>query len=149
MPGHERWERLALAAAALLLLALAGSALFGVLQPRSAQPGLGGSGPSRLTAVEVPPAGRGRLEVLNGAGRAGLARHATDLLRGGPFDVVYFGNARARLDSSEVIDRSGRLEIARAAAERLGITRVRSEPDSTLLLDATVVLGRDWPPAPR
>lgn len=149
MPGREHWERLALAAAAVLVLALAGSALFGVLQPRSAQPAPGGGEPSRLTTVDVPPAARGRIEVLNGAGRTGLARQATEVLRGGAFDVVYFGNARSRTDSSEVIDRAGRIEIARAAAERLGIIRVRSEPDSTLLLDATVILGRDWAGAPR
>ena len=149
MPAPERWERLALAAAALLLLALAGSAVVGVLQPRSAQPALGGNEPSRLTAVDVPPTSRGRVEVLNGAGRAGLARHATELLRAGAFDVVFFGNATVRADSSEVIDRVGRIEIARAAAERLGIGRVRSDPDATRLLDVTVILGRDWSGAPR
>ena len=149
MAAPERWERLALAATGLLLLALVGSALVGLFQPRSAQPALGGNEPSRLTAVDVPPTSRGRIEVLNGAGRAGLARHATSLLRSGAFDVVYFGNARSRTDSSEVIDRVGQPQIARAVAERLGIGRVRSEPDPSLLLDATVILGRDWTGPPR
>lgn len=149
MPGRESGERLALLAAALVLVALLGSAVLGVLRPRTGQPAIGGSEPSRLTAVDVPPVARGRLEVLNAAGRAGLARQATETLRTGGFDVVFFGNAPARADSSEVIDRAGRPEIARAAAERLGIRRVRSDPDSTLLLDATVVLGRDWGQAPR
>lgn len=89
---------------------------------------------------------RVRVEVLNGAGRAGLAREATERLRDRGLDVVYFGNAREfGRDSSLVLDRVGREENARAVAEALGITAVRSEPDSTLLLDVTVILGRDWP----
>ena len=47
-------------------------------------------------------------------------------------------------DSSVVIDRVGNLDIARAAAARFGITRVISEPDTTLLVEATVVVGVDW-----
>lgn len=145
MPARERFELIALGGAALLVLALVGSAALGLLRPATSAGTLRGTEPSRLPDVEVPPLPRGRLEVLNGAGRAGLARQATDLLRASGFDVVYFGNASTRPDSSEVIDRVGRLEIARAIAERLGITRVRSALDSTLLLDATVILGRDWP----
>ena len=90
-----------------------------------------------------------RVEVLNGAGTAGLARDATQRLRGGGFDVVYFGNAtnfdRGR---SVVLDRVGAPERARAVAASLGIDSVAAAPDSTLLLDVTVVLGDDWPPAP-
>jgi hypothetical protein len=58
---------------------------------------------------------------------------------------VYFGNAPASAaDSSVVIDRVGDLDIARAVAARLGIRRVISEPDTTLLVEATVVVGVDW-----
>jgi hypothetical protein len=38
--------------------------------------------------------------------------------------------------------------IARAVGASLGIARVISRPDPSLLLDATVVLGRDFSPAP-
>jgi hypothetical protein len=86
-----------------------------------------------------------RIEILNGAGQAGLAREATERLRDRGFDVVYFGNAREfGLDSSLVLDRVGREEAARAVADALGIATVRSEPDSTLLLEVTVILGKDW-----
>jgi hypothetical protein len=90
-----------------------------------------------------------RIEVLNGAGVAGLAREATQQLRGVGFDVVFFGNA-GRFDHgrSVVIDRSGDLDMARAVAAALGIDSVASAVDSTLFLDATVVLGSDWPPPP-
>ncbi|MBW3551894.1 MAG: LytR C-terminal domain-containing protein [Gemmatimonadetes bacterium] len=91
-----------------------------------------------------------RVEVLNGAGTSGLARDATHRLRGLGFDVVYFGNAtnfdRGR---SVVLDRTGSPERAWAVATSLEIDSVATVPDSTLLLDVTVVLGEDWPPAPR
>jgi len=90
---------------------------------------------------------RVRVEVLNAAGRAGLAREATQRLRDHGFDVVFFGNAREfGRDSSVVLDRVGTIEVAREVAEALGIAAVRSEPDTTLLLEVTVVLGKDWPP---
>ena len=88
---------------------------------------------------------RVRVEVLNGSGKAGLARGATDFLRDGGFDVVYFGNAReGTADSSVVLDRVGRLDMARSVADALGIRNVASVPDSNLYLDVSVVLGADW-----
>lgn len=88
-----------------------------------------------------------RVEVLNAAGVTRLARQATEQLRRSGFDVVYYGNAPAPgLAESRVLDRVGSPEKARAVAEALGITHVRTEPDSTLYLDVTVLLGRDWPP---
>lgn len=88
-----------------------------------------------------------RVEVLNGAGRAGLAREATERLRAVGFDVVFFGNA-ARFDHprSFVLDRVGRPELARSVGAALGIDSVITAVDAALLLEATVVLGEDWPP---
>lgn len=108
--------------------------------------GLGGGAPS--TAMDPPTRPvRMRVEVLNGTTRAGLARSATERLRDAGFDVVYFGNG-PRTDSTVVLDRVGRPEVARAVAEALGIRRVRSEPAPGLYLDVTVMLGADWPPRP-
>lgn len=93
---------------------------------------------------------RVRVEVLNAAGRAGLAREATRRLRARGFDVVYFGNAEEfGRDSSVVLDRVGDLRTARSVAGALGIRSVASEPDSSRLLDVTVILGLDWPPSER
>jgi len=47
-----------------------------------------------------------------------------------------------------VLDRIGTLDRARDVADALRIRNLRSEPDSNLYLDVTVVLGRDWQPAP-
>jgi hypothetical protein len=93
-------------------------------------------------AIAEPAADAGKVEVLNGSGRTGAARAVTDRLRAAGFDVVYFGNTAA--DSSVVIARVANAAVARAAARRLGIAGVRTELDSTLFLDATVVLGKDW-----
>ena len=85
--------------------------------------------------------------MLNAAGVAGLARTATERLRDRGFDVVYFGNAESfGVDTSVVLDRVGRPQVARDVAAALGISRVESRPDSTLYLEATVVLGRDLAP---
>jgi hypothetical protein len=91
-----------------------------------------------------------RVEVLNGAGVSGLARDATYRLRGDGFDVVFFGNAdHFGHDRSVVVDRVGRGDRARAVAAALGIDSVVTAVDSSLMLEVTVVLGSDWPPAPR
>jgi len=99
--------------------------------------------------VRQPAGSRVRVEVLNGGGYVGAAREATETLRELGFDVVFFGNAGTfEQDSSVVLDRMGAVERARSVADALGIRNVRSEPDSNLYLDVSVVLGRDWQPAP-
>ncbi len=86
-----------------------------------------------------------RVEVLNGAGVDGLARRATERLRALGFDVVYYGNAdRFDHDTSAAIARIDSVEPARRVAEALGLRKVGHEPDRSLYLDVTVILGRDW-----
>jgi hypothetical protein len=85
------------------------------------------------------------VEVLNGAGDAGAASEVTERLRSLGFDVKTYGNAgRFDYPSTLVLDRSGRAGAARDVARALGGVELRSEPDSTLYLDATVILGKDW-----
>jgi hypothetical protein len=89
-----------------------------------------------------------RVEVLNGSGRSGLARQATERLRAAGFDVVYLGNAASRETSSVVLDRAGKLELARAVADALGIARAETSRDSTRLVEVTVIIGTDWTAPP-
>jgi hypothetical protein len=138
-------ERLGLVAAWIIAAAFVVSFARGVRWPFA---GAADPGPTLPHHVAVDPGneGSGRIEVLNGTNRAGLARSVTDRLRDAGFDVVNIGNYRSEPlpDSSFVLDRTGDPTIARTVADRLGIRVVRSEPDSTLFVDASVVLGADW-----
>lgn len=102
---------------------------------------------TRTPALEMFGGERVRVEVLNGGGRSGMARSATDQLRDRGFDVVFFGNdSRSDRDSSFVVARTDRVEAARSIADALGIRTVRTEPDENLYLDVSVVLGAEWSP---
>lgn len=91
------------------------------------------------------PEDRVRVEVLNGSGVPGVAAGATELLRGSGLDVVYFGNDSSfGRDSSVVVDRTGKPGASDAVSMALGIPTVRAEPDTTRLVDVTVLLGSDW-----
>lgn len=131
----KRFGTVALFAALIAVAILVGSLVAG-LGRGSAEPE---TSPPRWTGERV------RVEVLNATGSPGLAREATRRLRDAGFDVVYFGNAPGeRRDSSEVLDRSGRLQAAREVADALGVRQVATEPDANLYLDVSVFLGRDW-----
>ena len=134
-------------AALVVVFATAGaflvSAVRGLGGP-SAAPEESGRAARRVVPANVDGRAVGRVEVLNAAGRAGLAREATRTLRDAGFDVVYFGNSTAGTDSSVVIHRAGSVEVAHAAAAALGIRQVVTREDTTLLVDATVILGSDW-----
>lgn len=93
----------------------------------------------------APPSERVRVEVLNAGGVSGQARAATLRLRDLGFDVVHFGNAGSfDQDSSTVVDRVGRTDLARAVADILGVQQVITELDPNLFVDVTVLLGKDW-----
>lgn len=104
------------------------------------------SGRPAATRDDVPrPTERVRVEVLNASGVPGLARRGTEVLRDGGFDVVSYGNAPGFApDTSLVLDRVGRMELARSVADAIHIPRVYARPDSNVYVDVTVVLGRDW-----
>ena len=111
--------------------------------------GLGGTGTGIVrtpaTTRDIPGDGleRVRVEVLNGGSIPGLAREITDRLRDRGFDVVTYGNTNR--DTTAILDRSGNPEaVARIAAE-LGIDRIEAAVDTSLYLEATVILGVDWP----
>ena len=133
-----------LIAALAIVLAFAGSFIFGLRRAGTATPA---PTPPDTAQSAVVHSSRGRIEVLNAAGTAGLARVATQRLRDVGFDVVQFGNAAAPQASSQVIDRVGNDSIAAAAGAALGITNISSVRDTARYVDATVILGKDWSPA--
>jgi hypothetical protein len=117
-------------------------------------PGTFGSGESGVVAdleneEAIPePGHRVRVEVLNGGGVRGMAGRATEVLRDGGFDVVFFGTAENFAGGgSVVLVRTADRDAAEKIATALGIEQVRVEPDETLLVDVTVLLGSEWNPA--
>jgi hypothetical protein len=138
---RSRLESTAVLVALLMCAAFVASFLFGL----RGSPPVAVLNPPSATQQEPPVRSAGRVEVLNASGRAGLARAATDRLRHAGYDVVFFGNAPAAAgDSSIVLDRTGTDAVARAAASHLGIAAVATCVDTTLFVDATVIIGADW-----
>ncbi|MDX1660900.1 MAG: LytR C-terminal domain-containing protein [Gemmatimonadota bacterium] len=85
-----------------------------------------------------------RVEVKNGSGIPGAAGRTTEYLRERGFDVVDFGNAeRFDQERTRVIDRIGNPRKAREVAAALRGVPIGSDPDSSLYLDVTVVIGED------
>ncbi len=84
------------------------------------------------------------VEVLNGTTVNGLARKVTRALRREGIDVVYFGSAADNdVDTTMVIARRGDITAAGVVRKVLGVGDVVADPAPQLLLDVTVILGRD------
>ena len=85
-----------------------------------------------------------QVEVLNGSGAPDLARAMTDRLRDRGLDVVAVGNADASsYPETLILLRRGDASVARMVAQRLGKGVPLEQRDPTLLVDVTVILGRD------
>jgi hypothetical protein len=143
---RSRLEVGALVLLALLVLGFVVSFVFGLARDRSEPVPVETS--TDIKTPEPPAGPRVRVEVLNASGKTGLARLGMERLRSQGFDVVYFGTLRQPPtgNRSRVIDRIGDFATAQRVADALGISLVESKPDPALQLEATVVLGGDWPP---
>jgi len=146
--GGSRWQTVG-----IFLTLLAVAVLVGSLAAKFF--GAGGDAPAPRRSAEgtrptdVPASSeRVRVEVLNASGTPGLAAQGRTLLRDRGFDVVQVGNAPtgSSPDTSVVMDRVGRMDVARRVADAARIGRVLERPDSNVYVDVTVVLGRDWQP---
>lgn len=106
----------------------------------------GGREPVPGAPAPMPPEARARIriEVRNGSGVPGAAGRMTEFLRRQGFDVVDFGNSD-RFDHPRtlVVDRIGDPLKAREVAAALQGVPIRVEPDSSLYLDLTVLVGAD------
>ncbi len=99
----------------------------------------------RAPAYPIPsPGHRVTVEVLNGTTRTGAARAATRLLRRRGLDVVFFGNAEERADSTRVIVRRGDPDRGREVRVALGVGRIVVETDTLRRVDVSVILGADF-----
>jgi hypothetical protein len=87
-----------------------------------------------------------RVEVLNGCGIPKLARGVSWELRRLGLDVVSVGDARQQdFDQTVIVERrSEKLRNARKLAVAIGCKRILKDIDSTLYLEATLILGSDY-----
>lgn len=111
-------------------------------------------GSERRTAFRIPGdhGTRTVVEVLNAGGPDGSARSAARVLREAGIDVVYFGNTTTepkQLDSTRIVLRLGDAAVGERVRRALGMGKVIVQRDSTLFLDASVLLGRDFSPGQR
>lgn len=84
------------------------------------------------------------VEVLNGTTIDGLASRVTRQLRQQGIDVVFYGSAgTTESGSTLIVARRGDMTAAREVRDALGLGTVSSDPQAQLLLDVTVILGRD------
>lgn len=88
-------------------------------------------------------------EVLNVGRVPGAARVATDLVRHGGIDVVFYGG----VDSTDKGDGRNRVLVRRRdttgvgrVLDAIGPADVVSAPDSTRLVDLSILLGRTFAP---
>jgi hypothetical protein len=140
---QPRTSTIVLLIALAIVLAFAGSLIFGLRGPHEPPP-VAETPESATPPNVVVRDTRAKVEVLNGSGKTGLAKLATEQLRDAGFDVVQFGNGPVT-QKSYVLDRVGKLDLATTVGHALSITDVRTKIDTTRYVDASVVLGRDWP----
>mgnify|MGYP001427613948 FL=1 len=90
-----------------------------------------------------------KVEVLNGCGIKGIAAKASDFLRQQQVDVVRSDNAdKYDYLQTTIIGRNENFESLKIVAESLGLsvenkTNIKHEPDESLGVDVTVILGKD------
>lgn len=88
-----------------------------------------------------------QLDVRNGTGEDGIAKLFTDYLRENGFDVVEMGNYNTEdQEKSLILDRKGSKQNCKKIAQVLGVSdkNVIQQINKDLLIDATVVIGKDY-----
>jgi hypothetical protein len=100
-----------------------------------------------IVIEEQEESGPIQIEVLNGHGVPGIAAKFTDYLREQGFDVVKTDNYESfNILKTVIIDRRGNMKNGIKIAEALGLKRDRvlQEVNEAYLIDAIVVLGKDF-----
>lgn len=89
------------------------------------------------------------VQVLNGCGESGLALKVTRFLRSAGLDVVEMGNAENfHYETTKIVAKTENRAAAERVRDILGIGEVVSIPDSSLLLQVSVIIGSDAVPFP-
>jgi hypothetical protein len=89
-----------------------------------------------------------RVEVLNGCGKAGLAKKVAEYLRGKGYDVRDFRSASSfNIKQTQILVRSGKIGQGESLAGTISFPKelVKSKPDTSLVdIDVTLILGKDY-----
>ncbi len=86
-----------------------------------------------------------RVQVLNGTKKPGLARLVRDKLVRNGFNVVEFGNAdRFNYEHTLILDRIGNMKKAAKVASILNCKRIYPKINRFILIDVTVIVGKDY-----
>lgn|GEM_PF-1741176 len=97
---------------------------------------------------KAPPAFKantGQIQVLNGSGRAGQVDVFRGYLVEQGFDVIESGNARSwSYEHTLVLARTASDTIAQSLARALGTDRVVHLQHPASLVEATVIIGKDY-----
>ncbi|HET9887766.1 MAG TPA: LytR C-terminal domain-containing protein [bacterium] len=102
------------------------------------------SGMSASNDAQRREGGAVRVEVLNGSGIARAGLDAAEDLRASGFDVVDIRNAdRSDYEETIVLDRVGVSDYAESVSHSLGVGEPCLQRNDDLLLEVTVILGRD------
>lgn len=110
--------------------------------------------PNHPTAAEVfnqQPITDIEVEVLNGCGATGIAGIMSQFLRDHQIDVVRSENAdHFEYTETLIIQRNERAESLERVASALGVDlkdsrHILLQPDESLDVDVTVIIGRDFP----
>jgi hypothetical protein len=100
------------------------------------------------TTAWTPLPHRVRVEVRNASNLSGAARTGRLLLQHAGLDVVQSGNADSAITANRILVRMGDTTGVGRIVEALGGADVVTEPDSSRLVDLTVILGRNFAPPP-
>lgn len=101
--------------------------------------------PLKRMIREAKPQSTIDVQVLNGAGLPELAGAVRDKIQpNSRVDVVEVGNAdRYNYETTRIVDRSNNPESANHLRDLLGTGSIESNPSDKLLVDVTVIVGKD------
>mgnify|MGYP001461749071 FL=1 len=96
-----------------------------------------------------------KVEVLNGCGVQGLAGKTAEYLRLNQIDVINSDDAdHHNYQKTVIIQRNENIQSLKKVSESFGIlpddeSRIKIQPDETLGVDVTIILGKDYKTLPK
>lgn len=84
------------------------------------------------------------VEVWNATNKQDFARNLTEYLRKRNVDVVRYGNYGTNKKYTQIISRTGDLKPAREVSRIIGCRNIKTELDSSRMVDLNIVIGNDF-----